>query len=182
MANDATIGYLTVVQQERTGWTGGLLVLNRGGRPLEFQCTLPVRPSRAHTILFGPSLRDHLIAEVITPTLLKRVRTKISMIAVDQPETLRLGESSDTPVVLVADAAEADEGPIDPDMLVGWPSLQLSGATIRCTAEDHDTVASLIPSFTDLPDGAEPFDRIRGAIAEAHSQLARQQIQPESAA
>lgn len=35
-----TIGYYTVVEEERTGWTGGLLVLNAAGRPLEFQLSL----------------------------------------------------------------------------------------------------------------------------------------------
>ena len=179
MANDATIGYLTVVHQERTGWTGGLLVLNRGGRPLEFQCTLPVRPSRAHVILYGPSLRDHLIAEVIAPALVGRVRTKMSLVAVDQPESLRIEAGEDIPVVLVADAAEADEGPIDPDMLVGWPSTDFSGATIRYPAQAAERMDELVPQFTDLPDGAEPFERIREAIAEAHAQIARRQIQPQ---
>ena len=169
----ATIGYVTVIEEDRTGWTGGLLLLNRGGRPLEFQCTLPVRPSRAHTILFGSSLRDHLIAEVITPVLIKRARTPISMIAVDQPESLRLSEVTEIPVVLVVDAAEADEGPIDDDVLSGWPSIEFSGATIRCSIEHEISVRALVAEMADLPDAAEPFTRIREAIAEAHSQMAR---------
>ena len=57
----ATIGYFTVVDDERNGWTGGLLVLDNAGRPIEFQCTLPVRPTRTHEILFGPTLKDHVI-------------------------------------------------------------------------------------------------------------------------
>lgn len=179
---DATIGYITVVDQERTGWTGGLLILSRGGRPLEFQCTLPVRPSKAHTILFGPSLRDHLIADVITPVLIKRVRTKISIIAVDQPETLRLAETTDVPVVLVVDAAEAAEGPIGDEELAGWPSIEFSGATVRCTPEDEPEVRRLAQQMSDLPDAAEPFGRITQAIAEAHSQIARGQINQSKAA
>lgn len=170
---EATIGYLTVVEEERTGWTGGLLILNRGGRPLEFQCTLPVRPSKAHEILFGSTLRDHLLAEVIGPTLVKKARTPMSLLACDQPEVLRLCHSIDCPVALVVEAAERDEGPIDAEMLAGWESVPLSGATLRTPMESYEIVAAAAAELIDLPDGAEPFERIREAIKEAHSQIAR---------
>ena len=106
----ANIAYFTVVDDERTGWTGGLLVLNAGGRPLEFQCTLPVRPSRAHEILFGPTLRDHLVGEIIGPLLVKKCRTPIQLLCCDLPEALRIESSMDCPVALVVEAAEDHEG------------------------------------------------------------------------
>ena len=169
----ATIGYYTVIENERTGWTGGLLILNSGGRPLEFQCTLPVRPSRAHEILFGSTLRDHLIGDVIGPLLIQKCRTPLSLLCCDQVEAMRLESSLDAPVALVAEAAEGDEGPITDDMLVGSQCVSLAGASLRVVMEQVQRVTQLAQQFGDLPDAIEPFERIREAIREAQSQIAR---------
>ncbi len=168
----ATIAYYTVVEDERTGWTGGLLLLNSGGRPLEFQCTLPVRPSRAHEILFGPTLRDHLIGEVIGPLLVNKCRTPIGLLCCDQPEALKIEASVRFPIALVDEAAEGDEGPISDDTLIGSATVSLAGATLRVAMEQVDQVREIINKLTDLPDAVEPFERIREAIKEAQSQIA----------
>ncbi|MCG8653311.1 MAG: hypothetical protein MI861_25960 [Pirellulales bacterium] len=173
----ATIAYYTVVEDDRTGWTGGLLSLNRSGRPLEFQCTLPVRPSRAHEILFGPTLRDHLIGEVIGPLLVSKCRVPIALLCCDQPEALKLESSVEIPVALVAEAAESEEGPVTDDMLVGAGTLCLAGATLKVAMEKMPEVQPLVEQLADLPDAIEPFERIREAIKEAHSQIARAQTQ-----
>ncbi len=171
-ADEAVIAYYTVVQEERTGWTGGLLLLNSGGRPLEFQCTLPVRPSRAHSILFGPTLRDHIIGDVIGPLLVSKCRAPISMLCCDQPEALRLEQSVSVPVALVDEAAEEDEGPIAEDSLAGSTTTTLAGSTIHIRVEHYDAVQKIAAKLADFPDAVEPFERIREAIKEAHSQLA----------
>ena len=171
-----TIAYYTVVQGDRTGWTGGLLLLNSAGRPIEFQCTLPVRPSRAHEILFGPTLRDHLIGEIIGPLLVQKARTPISLLCCDQPEALRLQVQLDFPVALVAEAAELEEGPVTEDMISGAGDVHLAGASLRVAIERMDHLRELLPNFADLPDAVEPFERIREAIEEAHSQIARAQM------
>ncbi len=170
-----TIAYYTVVEDDHTGWTGGLLLLNRAGRPLEFQCTLPVRPTRAHEILFGTTLRGHLIGEVIGPLLVNKCRLPISMLCCDQPEALKLDSCVDVPLALVCEAAEGEEGPITDDMLSNSATVHLAGATLRVPIEQSDEVLGLIKQFEDLPDAVEPFERIREAIAEAHSQIARAQ-------
>ena len=174
----ASIAYYTVTNDERTGWTGGLLVLNRSGRPLEFQCTLPVRPTRAHEILYGPTLRDHLIGDVIGSLLISRCRTPISLLCCDQPEALQLGTIASYPVVLVVQGAEVEEGPITDDMLIGSEAVELAGATLRVPLEHVSAVQGIAARFVDLPDGVEPLERIREAIKEAQSQIARAQITP----
>lgn len=176
---DATIGYFTVVDDERNGCTGGLLVLDQAGRPIEFQCTLPVRPTRTHEILFGPTLKEHVIGQVVGKALLKRCRTPLTILCVDQPEALTVDSHSKTPVALVREAAEFDEGPISPDMLSGIEPVEVGGATLFVPLENVDLIAQLGESFEDLPDAVEPFERIREAIKEAQSQLARQR--PEAA-
>jgi len=173
--DEVSIAYYTVIEDERTGWTGGLLLLNSGGRPIEFQCTLPVRPSRAHTILFGPTLRDHLIGDVIGPLLVKKCRTPISLLCCDQPESLRIEETVSFPIALVDEAAEEAEGPIADDSLSDSITAVLAGSVIRFRVEHADAVNQVASKLKDFPDAVEPFERIREAIKEAHSQLARAQ-------
>lgn len=168
-----TIGYYTVVEEERTGWTGGLLVLNAAGRPLEFQCTLPVRPSKAHEILYGATLRGHLVGDIIGPMLLKKLRTPLSILCCDQPESLSLDQHLSAPIALVDEAAEPQEGPITDGTLTGWAPTEFVGSRFWVAIEQLDAVDALAKKFIDLPDAVEPFDRIREAIKEAHSQIAR---------
>ena len=175
LTDAATIAYYTVVDDDRTGWTGGLLVLSGGGRPIEFQCTLPVRPSRAHEILFGPTLRDHLIGEVIGSLLVKKVRTPISLLCCDQPEALQIEAAVGFPVALVVEAAENEEGPISDETMAGFTSVPLVGSTLRVAMEQADQVRAITSKLSDLPDAIEPFERIREAIKEAQSQIARAQ-------
>jgi hypothetical protein len=170
---EPAIGFYTVEQSEFTGWTGGLLVLNSGGRPVEFQCTLPVRPTRAHEILFGAALRDYLIGEAIGPLLISRCRNPPSIILCDQVEALQLDTHANCALALVCEAAETDEGPISDDMLPGFDRIALAGSTIRVATERAEEVRQLIERLGSLPDLIEPFDRIREAIGEAHKQVAR---------
>src|SRR5688500_11494160 len=65
-ASDAApqaLGFLTVVEHDQFGLVGGYLILNSSGRPLEFHCTAPVKPSRAQQILYGPTLTPYLYGE-----------------------------------------------------------------------------------------------------------------------
>ncbi len=213
----ATIGYFTVVEDDNTGWTGGLLLLNQAGRPLEFQCTLPVRPTRAHEILFGVTLREHLINQVIGELLLSKCRNDISMLCCDLPESVALGRVCKFPVVFLEDGetktkqtdpfaelsddgleertshgrsathAQPQQNPLskintpgipqrrDPATAPHTPSqtMELSGAKIRFASRDLTRVQEVASKLSDLPDGAEPFERIREAIKEAQSQIAR---------
>jgi hypothetical protein len=176
------LAYFTVVEDQRTGWTGGLLLLSSGGRPLEFQCTLPVRPSRAHEILFGVSLREHLIGEVIGPLLVKKCRTPISMLCCDQPESLAMDVGNDYPIALVVDAAEQEEGPISNDTLTGCGDIMLAGTQLLVPMEQVEQANVVADQMKDLADASEPFERIREAIKEAQSQIARSQQANQQAA
>ncbi|MEQ8839035.1 MAG: hypothetical protein RID07_19675, partial [Lacipirellulaceae bacterium] len=58
------IGFLTAVESPQHGLFGGYLVLSLQGRPLEFRCTTPVKPTRAQEILYGKTLRPYLLCEL----------------------------------------------------------------------------------------------------------------------
>lgn len=170
---DPGIGFYTVEYSERVGWVGGYLLLNRGGRPLEFHCTLPVQPSRAHEILYGPALRAHLIGEAIGPVLLARARVQPILICCDQPEALKMEVTVDVPLGLVGEAAELEEGPITGDSLPGYCQVPLAGSTLYVPMESESMVRDAAKTLEDLPDLMEPFGRIREAIQEAQQKGAR---------
>ena len=51
-AEQLRLGFLTAIEVPDKGLTGGLLVTNHYGRPLEFQCTTPVRANATQEILY----------------------------------------------------------------------------------------------------------------------------------
>ena len=55
----------------------------------------------------------------------------------------------------------------------GWAPTEFVGSRFWVAIEQLDAVDALAKKFIDLPDAVEPFDRIREAIKEAHSQIAR---------
>jgi hypothetical protein len=58
-ADKLHLGFLRVISIE-AGYVGGLLVTNRIGRPMEFQCTTPVRPNKTQEVLYGPTLESFI--------------------------------------------------------------------------------------------------------------------------
>lgn len=105
------MGFLTVVEHEELGVTGGYLVLNKMGRPLEFHCTAPVKVTRTQEILYGPTLKPCLYGEQIGWALVEKSREKPACILTDVTPMLALRHLIDCPVALVLsqDGFAADE-------------------------------------------------------------------------
>ncbi len=55
-AKPAAVGFLSMVEHESLGVSGGYLVLNLAGRPLEFHFTAPLKPNRARKSFTGRRL------------------------------------------------------------------------------------------------------------------------------
>ena len=64
-SKELKLGFLTTIECPDGALIGGLLVTNHFGRPLEFQCTTPVKPNRTQEVLYGPTLVPFLLGEVI---------------------------------------------------------------------------------------------------------------------
>lgn len=105
------MAFLTVVECQPHGLLGGLLLLNRSARPLEFHCTAPVRPNRVQELLYGPTLRPFLYGELIARTLIDKVATAPAVVLVDLPELLAARDHVSLPLALVGTPqAAAPEG------------------------------------------------------------------------
>ena len=102
------LGFMAAVEVEGRGYVGGLLITNHNGRPLEFQCTTPVKPDRTQEILYGKTLRPWLLGELIGKTLLDRVAIKPDMVVTSDDDILELRNHTDTPVACTSSAPQGD--------------------------------------------------------------------------
>ena len=170
--NALRLGFLTAVEVPEKGFVGGLLVTNACGRPLEFQCTLPVKPNATQEILYGPTLTAFVLGELIGGTLVEKAGVKPQLILTDCEQILELRNYIDTPVAFVlpkgktadqADSADVPEGESAPrEMRLGRQKIRIHSAH----REDEPALiedARQIPADADL---SEPFDRVREALQE----------------
>ncbi len=163
------LGFLTIVQ-ENGSYQGGYLVTNLWGRPLEFRLSSAVQPNRLQQILYGGTLRPYLCADLIGKILLDKTGTPARCILTDCEAALDLRLRIDVPVVWLAPSRD----PVAED-------LAEEGASVSSPPNreglwivhprfpgDRTAVAELLERVDGSVQLAEPFLRIREALAEAH--------------
>ncbi len=161
------LGFLTAIQLSDRGHVAGLLVTNLYGRPLEFQCTAPVRPNRTQELLYGPTLVPFLLGELLSKTLLERIGIKPHVVLTDRPEMLDSRPHVSLPVACVAQAIS--ERRDQTDEVDSTKPLRI-GKQAFCVHDDfHDDrtvfekVAKQLAVDADL---LEPLERVREALQE----------------
>ena len=151
------LGFLTICNYSESGFSGGYLVLNAAGRPLEFHCTAPVKPNRAQEILYGPTLQPFLFGEQIGQTLLSRSKLGPLLVVTDCEPALAVRPYCDAPVAcLLTDKREGS-------VKLGSHTLIFDRAHLR----DSETARGLWTQHFENFDLSEPFDRIREALDES---------------
>ncbi len=154
------LGFLRIVEVDGA-FVGGMLVTNRMGRPLEFQCTTPVCANRTQQILYGTTLRPFLFCELIGRTLFERLQVKPQLILVSQRELLELREHVAVPVGCLAGSGD-EELPDETRLAVGRNSIcfhvEYGG--------DTELVHNRLGAFPQDADLQEPLDRVADALNE----------------
>lgn len=155
------LGFLKVVTIDKA-FVGGLLVTNRQGRPLEFQCTTPVRPNRTQEILYGSTLGSFLYSELIGRTLVERLAVKPDMVIVEQPEILELRQHVDLPVACIVSGTVNENAATSTRVQLGRQFVEfhpehpadptLFGKRLSLVASDCDLI--------------EPLERVEEALRE----------------
>ena len=159
------LGFLTTVEQSNDCFVGGLLITNHLGRPLEFECTTPVRPNSTQKILYGPTLKPFVMTELIGKTLYERADVKPDVLLVEEEDLLGLRELVDKPV-----ACLSVDSPIP--VMVGGPAeepLKLGQQQLRVHHAHQMDRSSILKRSHLLPEQAdleEPFERVREALQE----------------
>jgi hypothetical protein len=163
------LGFLTVVSGTDGQLTGGYLLVDASGRPLEFHCTVPVRASRAQEILYGATLEPFLYGEQIGATLVRKPKIKPLVLCADSLPVLSVRSSIDVPVLLIGEAVRSARGAATLD------SFTLDSEPVAVDDKHGQDRAKIEAAFAEIHiefDLTEPFDRIRGAIEEAQRQQA----------
>ena len=172
---ESTYGFLSIVEIDQLGYCGGLLVLTSRGRPVEFHCTAPVAANRAQQILYGQTLKEFVCCDQIGVSLMQKVKLPPDVALVDEKCFLSLADLLQMPVAAVindeatndndrehAAAAESHVGNV----------LEIDEQRFEVRGGECDEVERLISQFVHCLPAAEPFERIRLAISEAHAKAA----------
>lgn len=156
------LGFLTAVEVPEQGYVGGLLITNRHGRPLEFQCTAPLKPNRTQEILYGSTLGPYVMGEVIARTLIEKVGVKPHLILTERPEILELRNHVSTPVgCLQADQSNTAQA-ADGGFKIGRQWFRVHAAH-SADCSDLESQTTQVSKDADM---REPFDRVREALME----------------
>lgn len=157
------LGFLTAIHLENRGHVAGLLVTNKYGRPLEFQCTAPVRPNRTQELLYGPTLVPFLLGELLSKTLVERIGVKPHVLLTDRVEMLDARLHASLPVACSVGKESAKGSEFD------WETLRVGKQQFRLHAEfgdDLKTFEKLAKELAADADLLEPLDRVREALQE----------------
>ncbi len=168
------LGFITVRHHSEHGYFGGYLILNQLGRPLEFHCTLPVKPSRAQSLLYGHTLDDFICGEQIAKALVTKAKLKPALLLTDCSAVLAFEHVGDDPMVWVNVAEASDNAshmrrPHNPNA-----DLQsINSNVMRCSVSpmssaSSDLLSQIAPKLAPNFDLMEPFQRIAEALLEAH--------------
>ena len=178
MANSSTdvcrtIGFCTVRLHAEHGFFGGYLILNTHARPLEFHCTLPVKPSRAQEILYGKTLPDFVCGEQIAKALTSKAKLTPQLVLTDCPAVLALSHVSDQLVACVPAApppagAATTIPAVDRERLKSIKLGDQAALVLRDDLHAEDELRKLWQQLDVTLDITEPFQRIAEALVEAH--------------
>jgi hypothetical protein len=165
-SRETSFGFLSSVHTAEHGFFGGYLIVSELGRPLEFHCTSPVRPSRAQEILYGPTLQAYLLGEQIGGTLLAAAKLQVRLLLTDQPSMLAVRPAAGVTMAMVT-ARAAMNAELDAsnccDLIAGGCQLEFAPGF----ESDREAVVESIELLSKHVDLAEPFGRIHEAIYEA---------------
>ena len=171
-----TIGFLAVRYHAEHGFFGGYLIVNHLARPLEFHCTMPVKPNRTQSLLYGSTLSGFVCGEQIGKALYTKAKLKPNLLLADSSAALAITNVCTVPAAqLVGEphaAATVDQSFTVPDA----PELETRDfvhgdvqLSIPISSRVGDEVFSdHLAKLSDNFELSEPFQRVVEALLEAH--------------
>ena len=191
------IGYITVTEHERLFY-GGLLVVNSMGRPVEFHCTSPVRPSKPNEILFGSTLRSYVMGDLVSSKLANCVKQKPALFCFTQSEMLNSEFASENRSVFIpSEFTQLHSNQNEPNIEVEkrdslkvhvpetvQPSdadpfyeFEVSGIKLLASTDWKNEKRNFATLLTELASSIaldEPFERVVNAMSQSHKIVLKQ--------
>ncbi len=161
---ECVLGFYQVVEQPSGEMSGGVLITSHLGRPIEFQCSLPVRPNATQQTLYGPTLRPFLIGELIANALKDRLQVLPDVLFVNQPEALNHQTWGNIPVLC---NTEADEAIFEREFRE--ENYWIASKQEKDALKILEKMTEYVPDSADLQ---EPLIRVEQALKEAMGQAA----------
>jgi hypothetical protein len=165
------LGFMTAVEVGDRNYVGGLLVTDRFGRPLEFQCTTPIKPNRTQELLYGPTLVPFILGDLLGKALLDRVSVKPSLIMTSRVEMLQLRSKVDLPIIYDEASTESEpkssaaERSASQQIRIGQQTFR----THEDFTDDRETVKRISQKLSDDANMHEPLERVGDALRETMS-------------
>ena len=84
------VAYLLAKAVDDSSWSGGLLLTDERGLPLDFRYVEPIRPGKLQKLIYGDALKRYLLLDAIASTLLKDARIEADWLFTTDPLLLEL--------------------------------------------------------------------------------------------
>ncbi len=155
---------------------GAFLLTDVNTKPIEFRCTNPIRPTPLQTMLYGETLEQHIMVELIGLPLVASLKERPHLILVQDKSFLGIRPKIEVPVIHVTKEEEisllpnveenpghllhSNSGKFEPIVLIPSPKF----------AQDREQAKALLATVFDSYDLSEPFNRISIALDQVHSQ------------
>ena len=166
LSSESRLGFITVVETTGLGFSGGLLIVNTLGRPIEFHCTAALKVNRAQKILYGRTYQSFLFCDQIAASLIENTHSQPQAFVTDCADLMPLTESVDAPVLLLPNESDAKIQRTD------LGHFQLNERRLwfdSVERERAEPLRNLCKTLSDTLPIDEPLERIREAIAEAQA-------------
>ena len=149
------IGYISV-EIENEKHTGGIIIVDDRGIPVEFKYTEPVQPTQLQKIIYGKSLEEYLHVEIIAKSLLSKVENKPAVFLTNDMKLIEAGEEVFY-ITRTVDDSTAEEG----EYVISAPGMKYR--LIGKGALSEETLKE-IENFAEHFDILEPFQRLHKAL------------------
>ena len=169
----ASLGFLSVRRHPEHGYFGGYLITNFSARPLEFHCTMPVKPSRAQELLYGPTMDAFVCGEQIAKALVAKAKVKPVLVLTNCSAVLAMVSASNMAVAELQFAESqripsfelptGSAGQFELLKTERWQFALMSGQ-----ADTKERITQVIAQLGSNFDLTEPFQRVTEALLEAH--------------
>ncbi len=159
---NAILAYLMIYKDREENYTGGVLITDGYGIPLEFKYSEPIKPTNLQKILYGKSIEKFITVDIISKKLLLSVQEKPRFVLIN--DLSLINSVSKYPLVYIYSASKEtqEEENIDREEFtvidIGQQmNLMFKG---KLTSEEQQWFQKLAREF----DMTEPFVRLKEAV------------------
>lgn len=152
------LAYMIAPQAPGGGFTASLMLSDQRTRPIEFACAMPIRPTTLQRLVYGSTLVEHVMVDVIAKKLLSGLAGRPTVLFVDNRSLLTIRRIVDYPVALLT--------PLPPNERGSSTLSVVEYYVPEDRSNDRDIVGRLIGQLDPSIDLLEPFTRLTEALKE----------------